>query len=72
MHETSSQFILLKIPLHSVRLLGKIHALSIEVLCISTLVLLGHQPTFPVSGEPHLSLGTVTPSKSHVCALRRL
>ena len=32
MHETNSQFILLKIPPHSVRLLGKIHALSIEVL----------------------------------------
>ena len=32
MHETNSQFILLKIPPHLVRLLGKIHALSIEVL----------------------------------------
>ena len=31
MHETNSEFILLKIPSHSVRLLGKIHALSIEV-----------------------------------------
>ena len=32
MHEKNSQFILLKIPPHVVRLLGKIHALSIEVL----------------------------------------
>ena len=32
MHEINSQFILLKIPPHVVRLLGKIHALSIEVL----------------------------------------
>ena len=34
MHEKKSQFILLKIPPHVVRLLGKIHALSIEVLCV--------------------------------------
>ena len=32
MHEKDSQFILLKIPPHVVRLLGKIYALSIEVL----------------------------------------
>ena len=32
MHEKKSQFILLKISPHVVRLLGKIHALSIEVL----------------------------------------
>ena len=32
MHEKNSQFILLKISPHLVRLLGKIHALSIEVL----------------------------------------
>ena len=32
MHETNSQFILLRIPPHLVRLLGKIHALSTEVL----------------------------------------
>ena len=35
MHEKNSQFILLKIPSHLVRLLGKIHALSIEVLTIT-------------------------------------
>ena len=33
MHDKNSQFILLKIPSHLVSLLGKIHALSIEVLC---------------------------------------
>ena len=32
MHKKKSQFILLKIPPHVVRLSGKIHALSIEVL----------------------------------------
>ena len=32
MDEKNSQFILLKIPPNLVRLLGKIHALSIEVL----------------------------------------
>ena len=32
MHEKNSQFILLKFQPHLVRLLGKIHALSIEVL----------------------------------------
>ena len=32
MHEQNSQLILLKIPPHLVRLLGKMHALSIEVL----------------------------------------
>ena len=34
MHEKNSQFILLKIPPHVVSLLGKIHALSIEILLI--------------------------------------
>ena len=32
MHENNAQFILLKIPPHFVRLLGKIHTLTIEVL----------------------------------------
>ena len=36
MHEKKSQFIHLKIPPHLARLLGKIHALSIEVLGHST------------------------------------
>ena len=34
MHEKNSQFILLKIPPNLLGLLGKIHALSIEVLYV--------------------------------------
>ena len=47
MHEKNSQFILLKIPPHLIRLLGKINALIIEVLrkiavCFLWLSLPGH------------------------------
>ena len=38
MHEKIAQFILLKIPPHLVILLGKIHALSIQVLRIVILI----------------------------------
>ena len=38
MHDKNSQFILLKIPPHLVSLLGKIHALSIEVLPVDTVI----------------------------------
>ena len=40
MHEKNSQFILLRIPPHLVRLLGKIHALSIEVLRIPKIMVM--------------------------------
>ena len=44
MDEKNSQFILLKIPPNLVRLLGKIHALSIEVLCLYNIAVVLYVP----------------------------
>ena len=55
MHEKNAQFIFLKIPPHLVRLLGKIHALSIEVLDLSD-VLLGQTTTELHYSEIYINL----------------
>ena len=51
MHEKKSQFILLKIPPNLLNLLGKIHALSIEVLVSAKAVVQVDFPAYALSNH---------------------